>query len=58
LRSKVSERLIRRCLDVKYKEKRRVENARKQKRKHQSTDNLAALVPLEQEKPQQQIAVT
>ncbi|MFZ0513106.1 MAG: hypothetical protein WAM14_15965 [Candidatus Nitrosopolaris sp.] len=43
LRGKVSERLIHDCLDEKYKEKHRVENARKQ-RKHQSTEDLAALV--------------
>jgi hypothetical protein len=45
LRGKVSERLIHDCLDEKYKQKHRVENARKQKRKHQSTEDLAALVP-------------
>ena len=44
LRGKVSERLIHDCLDEKYKEKHRVENARKQKTKHQSTEDLAALV--------------
>lgn len=46
LRGKVHERLIRRCLDEKYKEKHRVANARKQKKKHESTDHLAAQVPL------------
>ncbi|MFY9872841.1 MAG: hypothetical protein WAK17_24285 [Candidatus Nitrosopolaris sp.] len=35
MRGKVSERLIHDCLDEKYKEKYRVENARKRKRKHQ-----------------------
>ena len=53
----VSPRTIRNCLDAKYKEKHRAENARKQKRK-ESTEDLAASVPLEQEKPKQQIAVT
>jgi len=38
LRGKVSERLIRSCLDEKYKETHRVENARKQK----NTKDLAA----------------
>ena len=52
----VSERLIRKCLDEKYKEKHRAANTRKQRTKH--TEDLAASVPLEQEKPQQQIAVT
>ena len=37
--------LIRNCLDAKYKEKHRAENARKQKR-HEDTEDLAALVPL------------
>jgi hypothetical protein len=45
LHGKASPRLIRRCLDVKYKEKRRVENALKQKR-HENTEDLAASVPL------------
>ncbi|MGB6533811.1 MAG: hypothetical protein WBF33_37490, partial [Candidatus Nitrosopolaris sp.] len=58
LHGKVSPRLIRVSLDEKYKEKRRVENARKQKR-HENTKDLAAPVPLEQEKPQQlMVAVT
>ena len=48
LRGKVSERLIHDCLDEEYKEKHRVNNARKQKRKHQSTEDLAALVPLKE----------
>jgi len=54
LRNKVSERLIHSCLDEKYKQKRRVENARKRKSKHQITEHLAATLLLEQEKPQQQ----
>ena len=45
LYGKVSERLIRHCLDEKYKETHRVENARKQK-PHENTKNLAAIVPL------------
>ena len=57
LHGKVLPRTIRNCLDEKYKERRRAENARKQKRK-ESTEDLAASVPLEQEKPKQQIAVT
>jgi hypothetical protein len=56
LHSKVSERLIRRCLDEKYKETHRVKNARKQK-PHENTKDLAATVPLEQEKSKQQIAL-
>jgi hypothetical protein len=54
---KISPRTIRKCLDKKYKEKHRVENALKQKG-HENTKDLAALVPLEQEKPKQQIAAT
>jgi hypothetical protein len=47
LRGKVSERLVQECLDEKYKQKRRMENARKQEGKNQGEDkNLAALVPL------------
>ena len=42
---KISPRTIRKCLDEKYKEKHRVENARKQKR-HENTVDLAASVPL------------
>ena len=57
LHGKASPRLIRVCLDEKYKEKHRVANARKQKRK-ESIEDLAASVPLEQEKPKQQIAAT
>jgi hypothetical protein len=57
LHGKVSERLVDGCLDEKYKQKHRVENARKRKKKHQHTENLAALILLE-EKPQQQIAAT
>jgi len=55
LHGKVSERLIRRCLDEKYKETHRVKNARKQK-PDENTKDLAATVPLEQEKSKQQIA--
>src|SRR5215472_5692083 len=57
LHGKVSEKLIRRCLDEKYKETHRVKNARKQK-PHENTKDLAATVPLEQEKSKQQIATT
>jgi pimeloyl-ACP methyl ester carboxylesterase len=45
LRGKVSERLIHHCFDDKYKQKQRLENARKQKKLH-STGDLAAIVPL------------
>ena len=45
LHGKVSERLIHRCLDEKYKETHRVKNPRKQKR-HEDTEDLAAPVPL------------
>jgi hypothetical protein len=54
LHGKVSERLIRRCLDEKYKETHRIKNARKQKPNENNKD-LAATVPLKQEKPKQQI---
>src|SRR5215472_3032038 len=57
LHGKVSEKLIRRCLDEKYKETHRVKNARKQK-PHENTKDLARTVPLEQEKSKQQIATT
>jgi hypothetical protein len=46
LHGKVSPRLIRVSLDEKYKEKYRVDNARKQKKKHESTEDSAAQVPL------------
>jgi hypothetical protein len=54
LRGQVSPRFIRECLDEKYKQKPRMQNARKQQkrlRRHQpdSIDNLAALPPLNQE---------
>lgn len=49
LRGQVSERFVRQCLDKKYKQKIRVENARKQERKNQLNDKedfeLAALTP-------------
>jgi hypothetical protein len=46
LRGRVSERMIHDCLDEKYKQKHRVENARKQKKKLRDHENLAAPVPL------------
>ena len=55
LRGRVSERFVRECLDEKYKQKPRVENARKQKKqnygedKEEDTDELAAVAPLNQE---------
>jgi hypothetical protein len=55
LRGQVSERFIRECLDEKYKQKVRVENARKQKyhRRQEEEDKasgkLAAVTPLNQE---------
>ena len=53
----VSESLIRNSLDEKYKQKHRVENARKRKKKTQVTV-LATPLLLEQDKRSQQIAVT
>jgi hypothetical protein len=53
LHDKVSKRTIRECLDEKYKQHHRVENARKQKERHQgeeSNGNLAALMPLNQQR--------
>lgn len=59
LRGKVSERLIHSCLEKKYKEKYRVENAQKRKKKREVTAESAAPLLLEQEKPQQlMVAVT
>jgi hypothetical protein len=56
LRGQVSERFVRECLDEKYKQKPRVENARKQKKKQnygedkeEDIDELAAVAPLNQE---------
>jgi hypothetical protein len=47
LRGRISERMIHDCLDEKYKQKHRVENARKQKgNKKGDNENLAAPVPL------------
>jgi hypothetical protein len=57
LHSKVSERLIRDCLDEKYKEKRRVENAKKQKKKHESTEDLAAPLPLNDRQEKKRIVI-
>jgi hypothetical protein len=49
LRGQVSDRFIRECLDEKYKQKVRVENARKQQsKKDKETDKLAAVTPLNQ----------
>lgn len=47
-RSIASERLIRDCLDLKYKQKEKAEIARKQKKKkiQESSDGLAASMPL------------
>lgn len=42
----VSERFVRKCLEEKYKQSYRTENARKQKEKQHNTSSLAALVPL------------
>jgi Zn-finger nucleic acid-binding protein len=58
LHGKVSETLIRRCLDEKYKERHRAENARKRKKKIQVTADLATPLLLEHEKPLQLVAVT
>jgi hypothetical protein len=48
LRGRVSERFIHNCLEEKYKQKRQVENARKQKKKQEAVglENLAAISPL------------
>jgi hypothetical protein len=52
LHGKVSERFIRECLDEKYKQQRRVENAKKQKMRQEGDENLAALPPLNHEEQQ------
>jgi hypothetical protein len=45
---KVSERFIRECLPEKYKQKSRIENAKKQKKqKQEENNNLAAVTPLD-----------
>lgn len=52
LRGRVSERFIRECLEDKYKQQFRVENAKKQKalyKAEESCENLAALTPLKPE---------
>jgi hypothetical protein len=54
LRGQVSERFVRECLDEKYKQKIRVDNARKQKQhqqeeEHKNVDKLAAVTPLNEE---------
>ncbi len=52
LRGQIHERTIRAFLDEKYKQKTRMENARKQQKqphKANSNDNLAVLMPLEKE---------
>ncbi len=54
LRGQVSERFVRECLDEKYKQKLRVDNARKQKKQYCLKDKdefekLAAVTPLNQE---------
>ncbi len=53
LLGRVSERFIRECLDEKYKQKPRIENARKQKKQHyledkEGIEKLAAVTPLNQ----------
>lgn len=50
LHDRVSERFIHNCLEEKYKQKYRVENARKQKKKDTvHIENLAVVAPLNQE---------
>ncbi len=51
LRGQVSEGFVRECLDEKYKQKRRVQNARKQKRQLESkvNDKLAQVTTLNQD---------
>jgi hypothetical protein len=48
LRGQVSERFIRECLPEKYKQKVRVDNAKKQQKGRQKERNLAAVTPLNQ----------
>jgi hypothetical protein len=60
LRGKVSERFIRKCLDEKYKQNHRAENARKQRKRQQQVCNenhLAALVPPNQEAEKEVITI-
>jgi hypothetical protein len=58
LRGKVSERFIHNCLEEKYKQKRRVENARKQKKQESvEEENLAVISPLNQEAKNKEIMV-
>lgn len=57
LRDRVSERFIHKCLDEKYKQNHRVENARKQKKQECNENHLAALVPLNQEDKSNKIMV-
>jgi actin-related protein len=52
LRSKVSERFIRECLEDRYKQQDKAENAKKQKERHKSKESyesVAAHTPLKQE---------
>jgi hypothetical protein len=59
LRGQVSERFIRECLDEKYKQKVRVENARKQKyqirqeEEDKASGKLAAVTPLNQDEEEE-----
>lgn len=61
LRGQVSERFIRECLDERYKQKIRIQNARKQKRKNQLNDKedfeLAELTPLSYENDNSKISL-
>jgi len=48
LRGSVSERFVRECLPEKYKQKHKIENAKKQKKqKQEENNNLAAVTPLD-----------
>jgi hypothetical protein len=58
LRGKISERFIRECLDEKYKQKIRAENAKKQKqqeKEYKISDKLAAVTPLNQAEKEQEV---
>lgn len=52
MRGRASERFIHECLDEKYKQQHRVENAKKQRRRQERDENLAALAPLNQQEQQ------
>lgn len=57
LRGRVSERFVHNCLEEKYKQKHRVENARKQKQAAIDIENLAAISPLNEEDEKEAITI-